>query len=82
MWCPLKYLLNLALLPSPTAIALNGNLSICLSWTMLVSSCLTLSLATAQLLFLNRESHHVPLLLNNLSGCLFIPLGVKLLNMS
>lgn len=82
MWCPLKYLLNLALLPSPTAIALNGNLSICLSWTMLVSSCLTLSLATAQLLFLNRESHHVPLLLNTLSGCLFIPLGVKLLNMS
>ena len=82
MWSALKYLLNLALLPHSTAIALNGNLSICLSWTMLVSSYLTLSLATAQLLFINRESHHVPLLLNTLSDCLFIPLGVKLLNMS
>ena len=49
---------------------------------MSVSSCLTFSLATAQLLFLNREFHHVPLLLNTLSVYLFIPLGVKLLNMS
>ena len=49
---------------------------------MSVSSCLTLSLATAQLLFLNRKSHHAPLLLNTLSDGLFIPLGVKLLNMS